>query len=401
MPVTFNCKSEEVWGSTLDLINDDDKPKCGGTFQTSAWRTKAGAVFLGMLCLLLVLTFTLIAQSLRARSYWDQLHMSRLNSENLSSQWIQLQTNFNNLLESRNHLETKFKSLTEERDALRNETKQMKINANSLLDSRDQLQTNFNSLSKERDALRNQTEQLKINVNNLSESRDQLQTNYSSLTKERDALRNQTMQLKITADNMSESRGQLETELNSMTEQRDALRNETEQLKITAGNVSEEMKLLQSQYNSVAAARDALQSEVTELKRSVQLQLQLCKQQWVRFDSKCYYFSAKGEEKSWQNSKQDCIGRGGHLAIVTTKQVLDFISNFNVNRWIGLSDSVREGRWKWVDGTDLQGNGFWTKGEPNNAGNKEDCAHTHKSGNDPAGWNDNDCTLALSYVCQT
>ncbi|TSM60512.1 C-type lectin domain family 4 member M [Bagarius yarrelli] len=68
----------------------------------------------------------------------------------------------------------------------------------------------------------------------------------------------------------------------------------------------------------------------------------------------------------------------------------------NDGAWIGANDQNTEGVWKWVDGTAVT-NGFWNKGEPNNAEN-EDCAVT---GFRPApNWNDVFCSLKYIWICE-
>ncbi|KAJ4931487.1 hypothetical protein JOQ06_025782 [Pogonophryne albipinna] len=101
-------------------------------------------------------------------------------------------------------------------------------------------------------------------------------------------------------------------------------REELEQMKMNSSNLTEELEVLQSKYNAVAASRDNLQEE---LKGSA--------------------------SKTWQGSRQDCQARGADLAIITTQEELNFLSRTTAISWIGLSDMVQEGEWKWVDGTDL------------------------------------------------
>ena len=66
------------------------------------------------------------------------------------------------------------------------------------------------------------------------------------------------------------------------------------------------------------------------------------------------------------------------MATVNTDASMDFVlksmkrSNISSGAWIGGSDIEEEGVWKWADSTPWEDK-FWAPGEPNNAGNNEDC----------------------------
>lgn len=121
-----------------------------------------------------------------------------------------------------------------------------------------------------------------------------------------------------------------------------------------------------------------------------------CHLGWKKFNKKCYYVSSNGVSKTWANSRKDCQERGADLVIITTKEELDFVKKSYSVTWIGLSRR-QGGGWTWVDGTDLEGEGFWQDDEPNNADGNENCVEVSR---DMAAWNDVPCSRKFSWVCE-
>uniref|UniRef100_A0A3B3BXZ6 C-type lectin domain-containing protein n=1 Tax=Oryzias melastigma TaxID=30732 RepID=A0A3B3BXZ6_ORYME len=128
------------------------------------------------------------------------------------------------------------------------------------------------------------------------------------------------------------------------------------------------------------------------------------KQNWIYFSGSFYYISTT--EKSWQSSRDDCLGRGADLIIINSKEEnvsthtsWEFARKFQKRLWIGLSDRQSEGHWIWQDGTSLD-ESFWHPGEPNSYwGRDEDCAEI-KYINDVNSWNDLVCTNENFWICE-
>ncbi|XP_072543437.1 uncharacterized protein [Salminus brasiliensis] len=78
-----------------------------------------------------------------------------------------------------------------------------------------------------------------------------------------------------------------------------------------------------------------------------------CAEGWKYFMGKCYYFST--DEKTWTASRDACLAVGGDLVIINTPEEENFIKKLNNDEyyWIGLTDAVKEGDWRWLDGTKL------------------------------------------------
>ncbi|XP_046700939.1 CD209 antigen-like protein 2 isoform X2 [Silurus meridionalis] len=125
---------------------------------------------------------------------------------------------------------------------------------------------------------------------------------------------------------------------------------------------------------SFAEERDQLQRKSDELQQKFsQLKKDIDTPKWLYFNSSIYYIS--NETKSWSESRKDCQDRGADLVIINSSDEQDLVGMWRSGKevWIGANDIEAEKVWKWVDGTVIS-SGFWQKGEPNNARNREDCA---------------------------
>uniref|UniRef100_A0A096MDZ4 C-type lectin domain-containing protein n=1 Tax=Poecilia formosa TaxID=48698 RepID=A0A096MDZ4_POEFO len=100
-----------------------------------------------------------------------------------------------------------------------------------------------------------------------------------------------------------------------------------------------------------------------------------------------YYFSTT--KSSWTDSRRSCADLGSDLVKIDSREEQMFLDNrlrglmedSEDMFWIGLTDSVEEGRWFWVDGSALnQSLNFWVdtpddwKGPDQQHPEGEDCA---------------------------
>lgn len=105
------------------------------------------------------------------------------------------------------------------------------------------------------------------------------------------------------------------------------------------------------------------------------------------------------QPSDWHDARNYCAIRGGYLATVQNAEENNFIYQIiqNNNIWLGATDEVEEGTWKWVSGEPWE-YGNWESGEP--------------SGNGPRGpehyltfgssllWNDIPADELLYFVCE-
>nr|XP_057910099.1 uncharacterized protein LOC131105709 [Doryrhamphus excisus] len=387
MPVTFNNKSGTITADGCGLM---DGSEYGDKCPRSVWWIGAAAVCLGLLyLLLLVIIIAMVAQYTRPASLNDpeQWPFGVTGYDNLTS-CVQFQSKYIALLESNIQLDSQLRSLTKDKDDVTGERDILQKERNTLHSERDTLQIKQEHIEKERDALQKEHETLRS-------ERDALKGEKESLQNDMDTLQNEKNTLKSERDWIQSEKETLQNERDTIMTERDSLRDERDYLKMVSSNLTKQLEVLQNRFNTVVETRDGLKEEAKELNQN--RTEKVCPSDWVKFQEKCYYISKKGNTHSWQASRRDCKDRGGDLAIITTRQEENFITAYYDQLWIGLSDLDHEGKWKWVNGEELDFKGFWQKGEPNNSNGNEDCVEVSHTG---GGWNDAPCRLQLSWVCE-
>jgi hypothetical protein len=105
------------------------------------------------------------------------------------------------------------------------------------------------------------------------------------------------------------------------------------------------------------------------------------------------YYRSTGSA-TWTTARSNCVSMGGYLVTITTSAEQSFIFNIWPSGWIGLTDEVNEGTWRWVTGETYSYTN-WNSGEPNNAGN-EDYVQFVSNGR----WNDLPNNVSLPYVLE-
>ncbi|XP_071011327.1 CD209 antigen-like protein C [Oncorhynchus clarkii lewisi] len=145
------------------------------------------------------------------------------------------------------------------------------------------------------------------------------------------------------------------TSYNNLTKERDQLQKEKDQLQYEKDQLQKERDQLQKE-------RDQLQKEKENLNKKIKGRR--CPEGWREFEFSCYYIT--NENKTWMQSSEECQEFGADLVIINSKEEQVFINGLyqtKNNVWIGLTDSVTEGTWKWVDGTPLT-TANWRQGRP-------------------------------------
>ncbi|XP_059199127.1 CD209 antigen-like protein C [Centropristis striata] len=168
-------------------------------------------------------------------------------------------------------------------------------------------------------------------------------------------------------------------------------------------NLTERLQASEDKLSSVSSERDLLNATLTnktkELECQTNKQEKTCPAGWTMFSFACYLLSDGAD--SWDKGRDDCMNRGADLVIIDSVKEQKFLVEFTKEHtWIGLNDKVKEGTWKWIDGTPLTLSN-WKKDQPDNGGGhaslgEEDCAHIIPE----TGWNDQPCGVSLWWICE-
>ncbi|XP_058864087.1 C-type lectin domain family 4 member G-like isoform X6 [Acipenser ruthenus] len=151
-------------------------------------------------------------------------------------------------------------------------------------------------------------------------------------------------------------------------------------------------KTLQDNDSQLSALVTSFGNDVSHLISKVSIKP--CPCEWISFNEACYYFSKK--RANWHKAKESCNSKNASLALISSAQELDYLKSRigSTHYWLGLSDSETEGSWKWLDGRTVETR-FWNSGEPNNAGNNEDCGKVTSSK-----LNDVPCNSEEHWICE-
>ncbi|XP_017295587.1 C-type lectin domain family 12 member A-like [Kryptolebias marmoratus] len=90
---------------------------------------------------------------------------------------------------------------------------------------------------------------------------------------------------------------------------------------------------------------------------------QLCQDQWILFQGKCYFFFNETDWKTWNESRQFCQNKSADLVVVDNLQEQEFLGNrtkFYHDKWHGFWLGLQRinNTWVWVDGHE-DTLGFW------------------------------------------
>ncbi|XP_067232917.1 C-type mannose receptor 2-like [Chanodichthys erythropterus] len=133
-----------------------------------------------------------------------------------------------------------------------------------------------------------------------------------------------------------------------------------------------------------------------------------CPEGWMKFRNKCYIFKGNHHHQTeiktnWTSARDWCRQQGGDLAVIDDQNENDFVASYLkdlvVPVWIGLSDTLHEGKFAWSDGVSPVLYTNWADKEPNNADGQEHCTSISHNHLVTGLWNDEQCDHERGWVC--
>jgi hypothetical protein len=114
---------------------------------------------------------------------------------------------------------------------------------------------------------------------------------------------------------------------------------------------------------------------------------------YLAYNKHGYWFCRPSRD--WADAQLRCEAVGMHLATIEDAAENNFVlSMIEGDTYIGLSDTVTEGTFEWVDGSSLAYTD-WDTDQPNDSGN-QDCVEMNLTG----AWNDETCSIGQYFICE-
>ncbi|XP_010989086.2 C-type lectin domain family 12 member B [Camelus dromedarius] len=168
-----------------------------------------------------------------------------------------------------------------------------------------------------------------------------------------------------------------------------------------------------SNHRSFPTEEASLQSQISSLlKRQGQMAIKLCQElithtsdhkcnpcpkTWQWYQSSCYYF-ATNEEKTWPNSRKNCVDKNATLVKIDSLEEKDFLKSQPIPKfpffWLGLSWDPSGSRWLWEDGS-VPAPSLFSANEYAQVNGSKGCAYFQK-GNIYI----SRCSAEISWICE-
>ncbi|XP_056237327.1 asialoglycoprotein receptor 1-like [Seriola aureovittata] len=208
------------------------------------------------------------------------------------------------------------------------------------------------SQDKQLDQLKHNQTTLLAENDNLTKRNTELISDNENLRQNKDNLTVQLNQLK-TMYNVSESK------LKNLTEENQDLKKQNQELEAQRNNLTQQIEKNETEWNELNVTRAQWSIDAYCPIERDKRHCNPCQDGWLNNTSSCYAINnaVQNEQKTWKEARENCRGKASDLVVVVDEKEKEYIiehswdSSGTRGYWIGLR--VEDGRWKWVDGSDL------------------------------------------------
>ncbi|KAM4581385.1 uncharacterized protein PAE49_005946 isoform 2-T2 [Odontesthes bonariensis] len=253
---------------------------------------------------------------------------------------------------------------------------QLKSNQTALLAENSNLTKVNNKLTSDNENLTRNHNDLTVQMNNLTQAYDVLENKITNLTAENKNLSKQNQELNTQNQELNTQNQELEADRKNLTEQ------------------VENMEAMQVEFN-ISRAQWSIDAYCP--KKDNARTCNQCEKGWIHPQSSCYAVNdhVPDKRRSWEGAREDCRGKGSDLVVVGDDNEKKTVSDYSWDSsgwngfWIGLK--AENGKWKWVDGSDLADNSWMTQ-EPQDG----QCVISVQN----EGWKSVSCDGKQQWICE-
>ncbi|XP_061770938.1 snaclec 27 [Nerophis ophidion] len=117
-----------------------------------------------------------------------------------------------------------------------------------------------------------------------------------------------------------------------------------------------------------------------------------CPTGWLRLDQSCFYLSTL--RLNWEDSRRNCSVGGGSLAVVSSRDVQNFLTQKGNGLWYWIGLRLTGGTWTWVNNNVLE-QSYWGKKD-----SKGECGLLISKEQTENNWMGYKCESHSYFVCQ-
>ncbi|XP_038566400.1 asialoglycoprotein receptor 1-like isoform X2 [Micropterus salmoides] len=171
--------------------------------------------------------------------------------------------------------------------------------------------------------------------------------------------------LSVQFHNLTQAYTVLESKIVKLTAENQNLTSQNQQLESQRNNLTEQIRNMETNWNELNVSRAQWSIDAYCPKPQNQnRQCKACQDGWLHSQSSCYGINDPdvSGQKTWEEARENCRGKISDLVVIADQTEKTFIndkswgSSGTKGYWIGLR--AEDGKWKWVDGSDLTENSW-------------------------------------------